>query len=96
MTGGPVKVPLADYCIPKDFRKQVDAFGNVSETLKVAFDHPMAGNEHLPCKFYALLFIEELQMEIDIRRFDMENVELERKNNLISLKVRILSRWNVG
>ena len=35
-------------------------------------------------KFDALLFVEEMQMEVDIRRFDMKNAQMtqESQNHL--------------
>ena len=38
-------------------------------------------------KFASLLYIEELQMEVDIRHYDMEDVVLTPQGQLLILKV---------
>lgn len=40
-------------------------------------------------KFKTLLWVEEIQMEIDIRRYDLVGVAMEMEHNLLILEVTL-------
>ena len=85
-----MEVYLGDYSIPSDIRYSVKKGGSkvsgaVKEVIKSTSLEPEAYLE----KFHALLYLEELQMETNIRDFDMEHAELVKEGKLLSLEVRM-------
>ena len=84
-----VKVPLEEYKIPSEVRYNVNSGGgNVSCDLRDILDNKTVGPHIYREKFHALLYLEELQMEVDIRRFDLKDAVMKKTANLISLEVK--------
>lgn len=76
---------LGQYRVPKELRDAViecedlvDIFPNIPETLCY---------ENYTSKFSILLHLEEIQMMIDIRQFDLERVCLKHAGEYLALKV---------
>lgn len=85
---GTAVVPLGEYRIPNEIRYNVNSGdGSVSGKLKDSLEVPVQGPGEYREKFHALLYLEELQMEVDIRRYDMEDAEMKKERNLLSLEV---------
>lgn len=55
-------------------------------TFRTILDNPLNKNTYKK-KFSILLNLEELQMEIDIRRYDMEDAPMTKRHNLLLLEV---------
>ena len=59
----------------------------IPESWKAILEQDLTLQNH-KMKFDALLYIEEMQMEFDIRRYDMKNAEMtNEKNDHLGLKV---------
>lgn len=76
---------LGQYRVPDELRQSViecedlvEIFPTISETLAY---------ENYVSKFSILLHLEEIQMEIDIRQFDLERVCLKHAGEFLALKV---------
>ena len=83
---------LKDYKIPSGIRYNVNSGnGQVSGAVKKDLEEKISGPDIYQKKFHTLLYLEELQMEVDIRQFDMENAELKRAGNLLSLEVSAMN-----
>ena len=89
MSNQPMKVGLQEYAIPRDIRYGINSGGeNLSSTLKEILKEGSRGPQSYREKFHALLYLEELQMEVDIRRYDLTGAEMKKTANLLSLEVR--------
>ena len=89
MSNVPITVQLQEYNIPSNIRFNVNSCdGSVSNFLKGILKEKSTGPESYRERHHALLYLEELQMEVDIRMFDMENAELKKTANLLSLEVK--------
>ena len=82
-----IKVPLAKYSIPAHIRGNINrgngsVYGDVKELLEADLD--MSNHKE---RFHSLLYFEELQWEVDVRRYDMEAAKLKKTANLFSLEV---------
>lgn len=80
-------VPLKDYHIPFQLRMGLNQ-GKLGEELTELLESEVA----IPMpqyteKFAALLHIEELQMEVDIRHYDLEDATLTPEGQFLILKV---------
>ena len=88
LSNAPVQNKLNDYKIPHSIRYNVNSGnGQVSGTVKEDLEEKISGPDIYQKKFHTLLYLEELQMEVDIRQFDMQNAELRKTRNLLSLEV---------
>ena len=81
-----VKVELASYDLTPEIRKRVSNLQNSQQALQEELEKEL-DNQSYKEKFKTLLYSEEVQMEVDIRRYDMHNVEMEQSSGYISLKV---------
>ena len=88
MSNVPIMVQLQDYRIPSNIRYNVNSCdGSVSDFLKGILKEKPGGHKSYRERYHALLYLEELQMEVDIRMFDIENAEMRKTANLLSLEV---------
>ncbi len=84
-------MPLKDYKIPGNLRSNVNSGkGRVTDDWLKLLEEPLSKHNYAK-KFHALLHLEELQMEIDIRRYDMHRVPFEAKGSFLALEVLLLS-----
>ena len=82
-------VPLKDYHIPFQLRLGLNQ-GKPSEELSALLEQELGLQmPQYPQKFASLLHIEELQMEVDIRHYDMEDMILTPEGQFLVLKVWI-------
>lgn len=80
-------VPLKDYHIPFQLRWGLNQ-GNPGEELSALLEQEIGLQmPQYPEKFASLLHIEELQMEVDIRHYDMEDTILVPEGQFLVLKV---------
>lgn len=80
-------VPLKDYHIPFSLRFGLNQ-GKPGEDLSVLLEQEVGLQmPQYPEKFASLLHIEELQMEVDIRHYDMEDTILIPEGQFLVLKV---------
>ena len=77
-------VPLKDYHIPFQLRLDLNQGKPGKELLEQEVGLQMP---EYPEKFASLLHIEELQMEVDIRHYDMEDTILIPEGQFLILKV---------
>ena len=81
------KVPLKNYSIPGHIRSNRDTEnGHIDKDLLELLKSEMTTQNHEK-KFQTMLHLEELQMEIDIRRYDMSDQKMSSKNSLMELVV---------
>lgn len=57
-------------------------------SLRTILENPLNKNTYQK-KFSMLMNIEELQMEVDIRRYDMKDAPMTKQRNLLLLEVRV-------
>ena len=80
-------VPLKDYHIPFQLRLGLNQ-GKPGEELTALLEQEVGLQvPQYPEKFASLLYIEELQMEVDIRHYDMEDTILTPEGQFLVLKV---------
>ena len=80
-------VPLKDYHIPFQLRLGLNQ-GKPGEELSALLEQEVGlQTPQYPEKFASLLYIEELQMEVDIRHYDMEDAILTPEGQFLVLKV---------
>lgn len=58
-------------------------------SLRTILENPLNKNTYQK-KFSMLMNIEELQMEVDIRRYDMKDAPMTKQRNLLLLEVRVI------
>ena len=80
-------VPLEKYLIPFELRKSLN-IGKPSQNLLSLLEAPLTKDNH-GRKFSTLLHIEEMQMEIDIRNYDMAGAQLTPQGGYLVLKVMV-------
>ncbi|KFV61329.1 Putative helicase MOV-10, partial [Dryobates pubescens] len=85
------KIPLDTYEYPKRLKKAIVAGPNASANpswaaMQTLLEAPLHA-ENYQEKFQLLLHLEEIQMEVDIRRYDMKDVTMEQDRGLLVLKV---------
>lgn len=68
--------------------------GDVPAAHRSLLEAPLQA-ENYKQKFQLLLYLEEIQMEVDIRRYDMKDVTMEQDRALLVLDVRSRS-WGGG
>lgn len=56
--------------------------------FRTMLENPLNKNTYQK-KFSMLMNIEELQMEVDIRRYDMKDAPMTKRHNLLLLEVRV-------
>ena len=78
-------VPLDNYHVPFNLRKSLNQ-GKLDEDLLDLLDTPIDMKNHHH-KFSTLLHIEELQREVDIHHYDMENATLHPEGKFLVLQV---------
>ena len=81
-----VKVELASYHLTPEIRKRVSNLQHSQQALQDELAKEL-DNQSYKEKFKTLLYSEEVQMEVDIRQYDMHNVGMEKSSGYISLKV---------
>ena len=80
--------PLNHYHIPFPLRLALNQ-GKLGEELSALLESEVGlATPEYPQKFATLLHIEELQMEVDIRHYDMEDATLTPEGHFLVLKVR--------
>ena len=86
-------VPLKRYEIPFPIRFALNQ-GKLDEKLLALLESEVTmAMPQYSQKFSTLLHIEELQMEVDIRHYDMEDATLvpdDQRRGLLALKVQLL------
>ncbi|XP_078595010.1 putative helicase MOV-10 [Branchiostoma floridae x Branchiostoma japonicum] len=75
-------VALDTYPVPGSLRLQINRGDDLSDAVR----GPLHFSDYAAI-FSTLLHIEEVQMEVDIRRYDMRGVVMRRENRLMSLQV---------
>ncbi|TPX32696.1 hypothetical protein SmJEL517_g04200 [Synchytrium microbalum] len=75
--------PLLQYHVPKEMRRRFD-LGEYKELDNMTFS---LSYDKYSATFATLCWLEELQMEVDIRKYDMHGVELIEAGPLYQLKV---------
>ena len=82
-------VPLKDYHIPFQLRLGLNQ-GKPGEELSGLLEQELGlQTPQYSQKFASLLHIEELQMEVDIRHYDMEDAVLVPDGQFLVLKVHV-------
>ncbi|NXL42242.1 SDE3 helicase, partial [Podilymbus podiceps] len=90
------EIPLGTYKYPKSLKDTILLGPNASASsswaaMRSLLEAPLqAGNYQQ--KFQLLLHLEEIQMEVDIRRYDMQDVPMVQDRGLLVLEVRSRSR----
>lgn len=80
-------MPLSNYHIPLQLRLGLNQ-GKPGEELTALLESDTAlPTPEYSKKLAALLHIEELQMEVDIRHYDLEDVTLAPEGEFLVLKV---------
>ncbi|NWX80954.1 SDE3 helicase, partial [Alca torda] len=85
------EIPLGTYPYPKRLKDMIllrpnASTGSVSAAMRSLLEAPLqAGNYQQ--KFQLLLHLEEIQMEVDIRRYDMQDVPMVQDRGLLVLDV---------
>ncbi|NWR09369.1 SDE3 helicase, partial [Paradoxornis webbianus] len=86
------EIPLGTYQYPKSLKDTILLGPNTSASsswaaMRSLLEAPLqAENYHQ--KFQLLLHLEEIQMEVDIRRYDMQDVTMVQDRGLLVLDVR--------
>ncbi|NXH13075.1 SDE3 helicase, partial [Bucco capensis] len=86
------EIPLGTYQYPKSLKETILLGPNASTNTRWAamwslLEAPLdAGNYQQ--KFQLLLHLEEIQMEVDIHRYDMQDVPMVQERELLVLNVR--------
>ncbi|NXE74207.1 SDE3 helicase, partial [Cochlearius cochlearius] len=94
------EIPLGTYHYPKSLKDTILLGPNASASsswaaMRSLLEAPLqAGNYQQ--KFQLLLHLEEIQMEVDIRRYDMQDVPMVQDRALLVLNVRRGSRGAGG
>ena len=79
------KIPLPRYQIPYDLRVSLNK-GEPSDHLEELLRSELTETNYQE-KYSALLHIEEMQMEVDIRHYDVENATMVKDGPFLALKV---------
>lgn len=79
------KVPLQKFSIPYDLRVSLNK-GEPSEHLEELLTSEITQTNYQE-RFSALLHIEEMQMEVDIRHYDVENASMVKDGRYLVLDV---------
>ena len=77
--------PLQKYAIPRNLRHEMNC-GNLQTLLAATFRGDVTERNHCD-RFSKLLHVEELQMEVDIQKYSMEEAKLQQKDGYLSLAV---------
>ncbi|KFO86227.1 Putative helicase MOV-10, partial [Buceros rhinoceros silvestris] len=83
------EIPLRTYQYPKRLKDTLQLGPNPSTrwtTMQSLLQAPLQAGNYKQ-KFQLLLHLEEIQMEVDIRRYDMKDVTMERDRALLVLDV---------
>eukprot|EP00112_Aurelia_sp_Birch-Aquarium-sp1_P005795 Seg1658.4 transcript_id=Seg1658.4/GoldUCD/mRNA.D3Y31 product="putative helicase MOV-10" protein_id=Seg1658.4/GoldUCD/D3Y31 len=76
---GTIEVPLDDCKVPRGLQS-TSKHVRIPESWKEILEQDLTLQNH-KAKFDALLYIEEMQMEVDIRRYDMKDAEMTKESN---------------
>ncbi|NXD64784.1 SDE3 helicase, partial [Eolophus roseicapillus] len=88
-----IEIPLSTYPYPKSLKDTIllgpsNSAGSSWAAMQSLLEAPLeAGNYQQ--KFQLLLHLEEIQMEVDIRRYDMQDVPMVQDRGLLVLDVRM-------
>ncbi|NWU07659.1 SDE3 helicase, partial [Cephalopterus ornatus] len=85
------EIPLDTYQYPKNLKDTIllgpDASANSNwAAMHSLLEAPLRADNYQQ-KFQQLLYLEEIQMEVDIRRYDMQNVTMVQERGLLVLDV---------
>ncbi|NWI55977.1 SDE3 helicase, partial [Calyptomena viridis] len=85
------EIPLGTYQYPKNLKDTIlqGPNGNASSNwaaMRSLLEAPLKTDNYHQ-KFQLLLYLEEIQMEVDIRRYDMQDVTLVQERGLLVLNV---------
>ncbi|NXU99432.1 SDE3 helicase, partial [Cettia cetti] len=85
------EIPLGTYHYPKSLKDTILLGPNTSASSRWAamrsqLEAPLQAENYLQ-KFQLLLHLEEIQMEVDIRRYDMQDVTMVQERGLFVLQV---------
>ncbi|NXU69045.1 SDE3 helicase, partial [Horornis vulcanius] len=85
------EIPLGTYQYPKSLKDTILLGPNASASsswaaMRSLLEAPLQAENYLQ-KFQLLLHLEEIQMEVDIRRYDMQDVTMVQERGLFVLKV---------
>ncbi|NXG23946.1 SDE3 helicase, partial [Grallaria varia] len=87
------ELPLGTYQYPKNLKDTILQGPNTNGSsawadMRLLLEAPLqADNYHQ--KFQLLLYLEEIQMEVDIRRYDMQDVTMVQDRGLLVLDVHL-------
>ncbi|NXS14146.1 SDE3 helicase, partial [Neodrepanis coruscans] len=86
------EIPLGTYQYPKHIKDAILQGTNCSDMNDIPAAHSSLLEEPLQTdnyheKFQLLLYLEEIQMEVDIRRYDMQDVTMVQDRGLLVLDV---------
>ncbi|NXA05303.1 SDE3 helicase, partial [Sapayoa aenigma] len=93
------EIPLGTYQYPKNLKDTILQGPNANASsnwaaMRSLLEAPLqADNYHQ--KFQLLLYLEEIQMEVDIRRYDMQDVTMVQDRGLLVLDV-CRGIWGMG
>ncbi|TRZ12568.1 hypothetical protein HGM15179_014547 [Zosterops borbonicus] len=85
------EIPLGTYQYPKSLKDTILLGPNTSASsswaaMRSLLEAPLQAENYLQ-KFQLLLHLEEIQMEVDIRRYDMQDVTMVQDRGLLVLDV---------
>ncbi|XP_023798010.1 putative helicase MOV-10 [Cyanistes caeruleus] len=85
------EIPLGTYQYPKSLKDTILLGPNTSASsswaaMRLLLEAPLQA-ENYQQKFQLLLHLEEIQMEVDIRRYDMQDVTMVQERALLVLNV---------
>ncbi|NWT59640.1 SDE3 helicase, partial [Erythrocercus mccallii] len=85
------EIPLGTYQYPKNLKDTILLGPNTSASsswaaMRSLLEAPLQA-ENYQQKFQLLLHLEEIQMEVDIRRYDMQDVPMVQERGLLVLQV---------
>ncbi len=84
------KVGLKKYEIPKDLHYNLNkGKGRVTGSWLDLIQEPLSQSSNYKKKFSALLHLEEIQAELDIKRYAMEDVTLTPAHPFLVLRVSV-------
>lgn len=91
--GGKTTSPAPPTCCP--LAEVSPGHGDVPAACRSLLEAPLQA-ENYRQKFQLLLHLEEIQMEVDIRRYDMQDVPMVQDRTMLVLDVRRGSRGGGG
>lgn len=80
-------IPLGIFFVPKEINRAVNSKTMLPQ-LRERLEEPLTADNHRE-KFHDLLYVEELQMQVDIRRYDKNNQTLSKDKNPKMLRLHV-------